>query len=239
MRKISTVHLPDVAKREALLVRIERITELPLLVLAFVMIPLLLGPILWELSSAEEATFLVLEGVIWALFAVDLGVKVVIAPNRLAYIRQHWLEVLVVVVPFARPLRLARLFVYGSRAFLGVRRLTNVDFLLVYAIGLVIISATVVASVEVDPDSSIDTFADALWWAMTTITTVGYGDTVPVTAAGRIMGYILMVGGIAFFGGVTANLASLLVRKEDPSTVALNQLTGEVHRLREEIARLR
>ena len=53
------------------------------------------------------------------------------------------------------------------------------------------------------------------------------------------MGYILMVGGIAFFGGITANLASFLVRKEDPSTVALNQLTGEVHMLREEIARLR
>lgn len=239
MRNFSTVHLSDVAKREAMLVRVERITELPLLALAFGMIPLLLGPILWDLSSAEEVTFLALDIFIWALFAVDLGVKVIIAPKRLAYIRQHWLEVLVVLLPFARPLRLARLFVYGSRAFVGVRRLTNVDFLLVYAIGLVIIAATVVTSVEVDPDSSIESFEDALWWSMTTVTTVGYGDTVPVTAAGRVMGYILMVGGIAFFGGITANLASFLVRKEDPSTVALNQLTGEVHMLREEIARLR
>ena len=159
--------------------------------------------------------------------------------KRLAYMRQHWLEVLVVVLPFARPLRLVRLFVFGSRAFLSVRRLTNVDFLLVYAIGLVIISATVVTSVEVDAKSTIDSFADALWWAMTTVTTVGYGDTVPVTAAGRAMGYILMVGGIAFFGGITANLASLLVRTEDPSTAALNQLTGEVQRLRQEIVRQR
>ena len=119
---------------------------------------------------------------------MDLGVKVIIAPKRLAYIRQHWLEVLVVLLPFARPLRLARLFVYGSRAFVGVRRLTNVDFLLVYAIGLVIIAATVVTSVEVDPDSSIESFEDALWWSMTTVTTVGYGDTSPVTAAGRVWG---------------------------------------------------
>ena len=239
MKKISNMLSTDMARREALLARIDRLTELPLLVLAFVMIPLLLGPLLWDLSSTEEATFLALDTFIWAIFAVDLGVKVVLAPKRLAYMRQHWLEVLVVVLPFARPLRLVRLFVFGSRAFLSVRRLTNVDFLLVYAIGLVIISATVVTSVEVDAKSTIDSFADALWWAMTTVTTVGYGDTVPVTAAGRAMGYILMVGGIAFFGGITANLASLLVRTEDPSTAALNQLTGEVQRLRQEILRQR
>ena len=81
MRKISNMLSTDMARREALLARIDRLTELPLLVLAFVMIPLLLGPILWDLSSTEEATFLALEAFIWAIFAVDLGVKVVIAPK--------------------------------------------------------------------------------------------------------------------------------------------------------------
>ena len=55
MNRIPRVHVPDIAHREELLVRIERISELPLLVLAFVMVPPLVGPFLWDLSPVEEA----------------------------------------------------------------------------------------------------------------------------------------------------------------------------------------
>jgi len=239
MRKISSLHISDVPRREALLIRIERFTELPLLILAFVMIPLLVGPFLWDLSPSEEAVFLALDTFIWAVFAIDLIVKVMVAPHRLAYLRRHWLEVLVVVVPFFRPLRLLRLFIFGSRAFVGARRLVHIDFLLVYGIGLVMIAATVVASVEGGENASIQSFPDALWWSVVTITTVGYGDMVPVTAAGRAMGFVLMLGGIAFFGGLTANLASLLVRGGGTQEKLLSQLTAEVEGLRQEVARLR
>ena len=57
---------------KTLLTRIERLTELPLLILAFVMIPLIAGPYLWDLSIEEEATFMTLDMFIWAIFAVDL-----------------------------------------------------------------------------------------------------------------------------------------------------------------------
>lgn len=239
MRKISSLHISDVPRREALLIRIERFTELPLLILAFVMIPLLVGPFLWDLSPSEEAVFLALDTFIWAVFAIDLIVKVMVTPHRLAYLRRHWLEVLIVVVPFFRPLRLLRLFIFGSRAFVGARRLVHIDFLLVYGIGLVMVAATVVASVEGGENASIQSFPDALWWSVVTITTVGYGDMVPVTAAGRAMGFVLMLGGIAFFGGLTANLASLLVRGGGTQEKLLSQLTAEVEGLRQEVARLR
>ncbi len=238
MKRMPSIRVPDVSRREALLHRIERLTELPLLVLAFAMIPLLVGPFLWSLSPAEEAIFLALDTFIWAVFAIDLGVKVVVAPQRLAYLRRHWLEVLIVVVPFFRPLRLVRIFIFGSRAWVGMRRLVNVDFIIVYGIGLVIIAATVVASVESVENASIRSFPDALWWAVVTITTVGYGDMVPVTAAGRAVGLVLMFGGIAFFSGLTANLASFLVRGEDPYKKNLSQLLTEVENLRHEVARL-
>ena len=55
MRNFSTVHLSDVAKREAMLVRVERITELPLLALAFGMIRFCWGPLLWDLSSVRRS----------------------------------------------------------------------------------------------------------------------------------------------------------------------------------------
>ena len=103
MKRMPNIRVPDVSRREALLHRIERLTELPLLVLAFVMIPLLVGPFLWSLSPPEEAIFLALDTFIWAVFAVDLGVKVVVSPRRLAYLRRHWLEVLIVIIPFFRP----------------------------------------------------------------------------------------------------------------------------------------
>jgi len=239
MKKLKSLHRPDVSRREALLLRIERFTELPLMVLAFVMIPLLIGPFLWKLSPEEEAVFIALDYFIWALFAVDMVVKVIVTPNRLAYLQRHWLEVLIVVVPFFRPLRLLRIFLFGSRAWVGMRRLVHVDFLLVYGVGLVIIAATIVASVEGGEGASIQSFPDALWWAVVTITTVGYGDMVPITAAGRAVAFILMLGGIAFFGGVTANLASFLIRGEDTHKKALDQIITEVEGLRQEVARLR
>ncbi|MFC1977795.1 potassium channel family protein [Chloroflexota bacterium] len=113
------------------------------------------------------------------------------------------------------------------------------DFLLVYGIGLVIVAATVVASVEGGENASIHSFPDALWWAVVTITTVGYGDMVPVSAAGRAVGFVLMLGGIAFFSGITANLASFLVKGDNLHKEALSQLATEVTSLRREVERLR
>jgi len=238
MKNKLNIHAPDIVKRDELLNRIERMTELPLLILSFVMIPLLIGPLLWELSPSDEVVFITLDTFIWALFAVDLAIKVVIAPHRLNYLKRHWLEVLVVVVPFLRPLRILRILIFGSRAWVGARRLVNLDFLLVYGIGLVIISATIVASVEGGENASIHSFPDALWWSMTTITTVGYGDKVPVSVAGRAVGYVLMVGGIAFFSGFTANLASFLVRTKSEPNKEIQDLTAQIEGLRKDITRL-
>jgi voltage-gated potassium channel len=232
MSKKSNIQSPDTSRREELLHRVERITELPFLVLAFAMIPLLIGPLVWDMSPQEESTFLIIDYFIWALFAVDLGIKLFISPHRWNYLKRHWLEVLVVIVPFFRPLRILRIFIFGSRAWVGMRRLVNVDFLIVYGIGLVIIAATVVASVEGGEGASIHSFADALWWAVVTITTVGYGDMVPLTLAGRAIAFVLMIG-------MTANLASFLIKGKDTDKKAIEQLVKEIEGLRKDMSELR
>ena len=61
------------------------------------------------------------------------------------------------------------------------------------------------------PGANIETFGDAVWWAMTTVTTVGYGDRYPVTGMGRVIAGAVMVAGIALLGTVTATLASWLI----------------------------
>ncbi len=227
----------DLKAREAMLQRVERLTELPLLLLSFAMIPLLLGPIMWELSDYDESLFFTLDVFIWAIFAADLIARLAIAPDRLAYARRHWLEVLIVVIPFIRPLRILRLFVFGARAFGGARRLVNVDFLLVYAIGMVIVAATFVTSVERGHDS-ITSFPDALWWSFVTVTTVGYGDLSPVTPIGRAIAIVLMLVGIGLFGGLTANLASAIVKSEDNVEDKVDALLDEVRELRTQVGEL-
>ena len=229
-----------ITRREELLVRIERLTELPLLALAFLMVPLLIGPWLWDLSPGANATFAALDAFIWAAFAVDFGVKVAVAPARRAFLRRHWLDALIVVIPFIRPLRIVRLILYGSRAFRGARRMAQLDFLLVWALGMVVLGATAALSFEQAHDSTIRTFPDALWWATVTVTTVGYGDFVPVTVGGRAVVMALMVGGIGIFGGLAANLAAFFIRadtaaEEDPRAA---HLLREIRALSEQVAAL-
>jgi len=79
---------------------------------------------------------------------------------------------------------------------------------------LTIFSSISILSVENRPDSNIKTAEDAIWWTMTTITTVGYGDRYPVTTEGRLIGIVLMVSGVGLFGTYTAYIASLFIGEE-------------------------
>jgi voltage-gated potassium channel len=72
-----------------------------------------------------------------------------------------------------------------------------------------------VLAVDESGDGSIKTFGDALWWALTTVTTVGYGDKFPVTAAGRGIGAALMLARITLFGVLTANLAAFMLERDE------------------------
>ncbi len=231
----------NVTQREAILDRLDRMTELPLLLLSFVMVPVLLGPLFWEdsFSSAERTLFRTLDIFIWAIFAADFFLKFAITPAKLRYLREHWLEALVVLVPFVRPLRILRLVLFSVRAIkVSRRRLVNVDFLLVYAVGIVVVAATVVTVVEKDHDS-ITSFTDALWWAVVTATTVGYGDMTPVSPIGRGMAIMLMLVGIGLFGGLTANFASTLFRTDDNVEANTEQMLDEMKAIRAELSELR
>ena len=230
----------DTEVRKAMLDRLDRMTELPLLLLSFIMIPVLLGPFLWEdsFSTAERALFQTLDIFIWAIFAADFFLKFVITPAKLNYLKRHWLEALTVLVPFLRPLRILRIVLFGARAIRGARRLANVDFLIVYAIGIVVIAATVVAGVERGHDS-INSFTDALWWSVVTATTVGYGDMTPITPVGRGMAVLLMLVGIGLFGGLTANFASTIFRTDDNVEANTELLLDEMRELREELKELK
>jgi voltage-gated potassium channel len=62
------------------------------------------------------------------------------------------------------------------------------------------------------PSRTVDSWGDALWWAVTTLTTVGYGDHIPVTTAGRVIAAVLMIIGVAVLGGVAAVVALVVAQ---------------------------
>ena len=195
--------------------RWEKLTEWPLTAAAVLFLIAYAAPIIWpgEASGLTVACRAVV-WTTWAIFAADFGVRVVLAERRGRYVLRHWLDVLIIALPLLRPLRLLRLVtllkVLNRRATSGLR-----GRVAVYVAGgsalLAFCGALAVLSVERDRGGNIVSFSDALWWAVTTMTTVGYGDRYPVTGQGRLVAAALMVGGIAILGVVTASLASWLV----------------------------
>ena len=244
-------HLAVTAKRAAALERFERAVELPLLVLALAMVPLLVVPLLMDLPSGVEAALLAADWLIWGAFALEYVVRLVLTEKRWRFVRREWPDLLIIVLPFLRPLRVVRsaralrllrlgrlVAVLGEVGQQGRRLL--VRHRLHYAVlvtGVVVVAAAaLVLAVEEGRDGTIDSFGDALWWAVTTVTTVGYGDMFPVTPAGRGIAAFLMVAGIALFGVLTANVAAFFIEQEheqqgDPVAERLDEVLRRLEQL--------
>ena len=172
----------------------------------------------------------------WAVFIIDYVTRMWLAPRRLHYFSRHLLDLAVIALPILRPLRLLRLVmllrVLNRSATTGLRGRIALyvgggTVLLLFCASLAVLDAE-----RGNPGTNIKTFGDALWWAATTITTVGYGDHFPVTAAGRLVAVGLMVGGVALLGVVTASIASWLIDRVRESEVSVQAATrDDVHAL--------
>ena len=208
------------------------------MVLSLIMIPLLVGPFLWDLPDNTERTYFLLDSAIWIIFLLDMTAKIWLSSSRIQYIKAHWLEMLAVLGPWFRPLRIIRLVGFSVKVYRGLVRIGKLDLLLVYAVGLVSISSTLVTTFEKNIESQLDSFGDVLWWFIVIITTVGYGEMVPQSSGGRIVAVVLMLGGIGLFGAVTANLASFFTKNDESNIFQIEQLTKEIQELKTEIQRL-
>ncbi|OLF11368.1 hypothetical protein BU204_30560 [Actinophytocola xanthii] len=203
--------------------------------------------------SASEGTRAALEAVIWvtwSLFAVDYVTRFTLARRKLAFVLGHPFDLAIVVLPMLRQLRVLRM----------VAAVTLLNRLLIhslrqrvalYASGATLLlglsaSLAVLDAERYAPDATITDFPNALWWTLTTITTVGYGDRYPVTSEGRLVAATLMIGGIALLGVVTGLVASWFVRTlsgaeetaEARTVAAVAELRAELAGLRQQLADL-
>jgi len=192
-----------------------------MLVLSLLFVVVLVVPLVIDLPHPAAVAFSVANVVIWAAFAVDYFARLYLTPERWRFVRSHVLDLIVVVVPFLRPLRalrllrLARLGAVAGIAQSRAERSFHVTVALYVgasAVGLLTLAAAAMYDAEHRVGgANIKTFPDALWWAATTVTTVGYGDRYPTTGTGRLIAAGLMVVGIALLGVITATVAAWFV----------------------------
>jgi voltage-gated potassium channel len=227
--------------------RIRHRAEPLILVLALLVIPAI---VLEETSSdALKAVAFVLNVVIWVGFAAELAFVLAVASNRLRTLRAHWLDALIVVVSVpvtpaflqsARALRLLRLLRFvrlgllAARAYSVARTLfspSGLRYVVVLVLLFVVVAGSAVALVDSEDVGSI---WDGMWWALATVTTVGYGDVVPKSAAGRIVAAVVMLVGIGFFALLTAAVAATFVKQDErPEEVReeLRQMKAQLERI--------
>jgi voltage-gated potassium channel len=186
--------------------------------------------------------------VVCGLFFIDFLISLIRAPDRVRYfITWGWIDLLssIPVFDFTRWGRIARVLRIFRvlRAFKATRILTVLilnrrteNSLLaagLTALLLIIFCSIAVLQFETTPEANIKTAEDAVWWALTTITTVGYGDRYPVTAEGRVVAAVLMCGGVGLFGALSGLLAAWFI---SPAETAQK---NEIEDLRAELAGLR
>src|SRR5262245_56129210 len=232
--------------------RWQRLWNLPILLAAFV--PLFV-------TSPKSRTVEIIIGVgSWLVFLIDLVVQRRIVPDYLHRPRGRFdLGIVILTFPiylipgvsgysaillFARLGRVARVLM----ATAGLRRFAmRLGKVAVIAALIVFFFSLSAYEAEHPTNPGFATFGDALWWGIVTLTTVGYGDIVPKTTAGRLSGVFLMITGVAVLGVLAGSLASFFRLAPDatepapessPTSDQLRQLTDHVGRLADEVAQL-
>ncbi|MGN6220701.1 MAG: ion transporter [Microbacterium sp.] len=177
----------------------------------------------------------VMNGLFSVIFLIDFLYRIFTAPSASRYFFRDfgWADLLA-SLPFAefKILRIFRLVrVYRLLRTLGVRSLVrtlvkdraNSALMTLLLMGILVLqfgSITMLAIEEHADGANITTASDALWYTIVTISTVGYGDTFPVTNLGRLLGAMIIIVGVGIFGTFTGYLANLFLGPSKPAEPA-------------------
>jgi voltage-gated potassium channel len=228
--------------------------EWVILVATLAIIPVMVIELEASSSAWREVAFAA-NWLIWAIFVAELAFILTVAPRKAAGLKAHWLDAIIIVVTaplfgrllaslrlvrLVRLLRLLRLTAIVTRAVQRERVVTSeATFRLVALLTLVVV--VVSGSVEALVDSrEFDSTWEGIWWALETVTTVGYGDVPVTTVDGRIIAMVVMLVGIGFLSVLTATIASRFVktdRGDETQTIlaALGRLEAEVAELKQRL----
>lgn len=198
--------------------RYQKFSLVPLTILALLFLLTFLGESFqYSIGTFDTNDFAFINTFIWFIFALDYFIMFFLAENKFGFVRSHPIELILVLVPYLRPLRALRILFMIERVVGNVKQriyLSVPYYVSGAAILIVLLAAGAIYPVESSlTDANIKTPEDALWWAAATVTTVGYGDKFPISSEGRWIAVGLMITGIAVVGSITASLAAWIVSK--------------------------
>jgi voltage-gated potassium channel len=180
--------------------------------------------------------------IIWIFFAIDYFARLSIAKDKKMFVRKNLLDLAAVALPFLPLLRAIRALAAvtvlsrrnrGSRSQQVTTSVVTLAFATWFVAGL----AVTEAERHVD-GANIQGVGDGWWWAITTMATVGYGDTYPVSPQGRIVGMSLMIMGVALLGTITASIASNFNMTNNEDLVDEKSSASDLDALKKRIAEL-
>ncbi len=237
-----THHVPGMSEEQAR--RAARL-EVPVLVAVLLTVPVLVLHSM-DLPAWADTTVEVLNWAIWLAFVAEALVMIRLSPDDRAWLSNNKLDVAIILLtpPFLpdalqvlwvlRLLRILDLMPVVGRAFqvTGLRYAATVAFVAAVGGGLAY------AELEDGPEGVADGF-DGIYWAVTTITTVGYGDITPQTVAGKLLAEAMMLTGPVLIGLVSASVGSLIEQRfQREAAVASRRLAAEVDDTRDAVERL-
>ena len=229
--------------------------QIVVLILSIVVLGALAVDTAFKLPREISFVLRVLDTLVCFVFIIDFGIRFYKAESKLAFLKWGWID-LVASIPNLRILRVGRLVrilrvIRLLRAIRATHKISSLllkdkiktgiasvflsEFLLIMfcAVGILICE-------QQAPDANIKTAGDAVWWSVTTVTTVGCSDKYPVTGEGRIVAMILMIAGIGFFGMLSGLTASFLIgSKEQGIVLEENKILARLEKLEEKIDQLK
>jgi voltage-gated potassium channel len=230
--------------------RYEKKAEWPLAAVAVVFLASYSIEVLAQPRGSARDAVLMVGAIAYLVFGIDYVARLSLAPRRWRWFVRHLFDLAIVTLPLLRPLRLLRLVILIgalNRAVGDAIRGRVIMYTISGATLLIYVSSLAILDAERSaPHSMIKNFGDALWWAIATVTTIGYGDLAPVTPTGRVVAVGLMVGGISLVGAVTATLSSWLIQrvaeedteKQAATAAHIDELRTEIRLLAEELRRV-
>jgi voltage-gated potassium channel len=202
----------------------------------------------FDFSTETRSVLDVADAAVCGLFLLDFGVSLAYAPNKLRYLATWgWLDLLSSIPAIdlarwgraARVLRVLRVLrvMRATRIVAGLamrHRARNAAMAGVLLLLLVVFASSIaILHFEDVEGGNIREAHDAMWWAATTVSTVGYGDFYPVTWEGRLIAVLLMITGVGSFAAIAAGLVSWFMPPPANSDIA--RLVEEIGRLRQAV----
>lgn len=239
------------SERKRLLRSVERILEGPMIFLGFVWLILLVVELVWGTNKLLE--YLIIG--IWGIFILDFLITFSLAPEKLPFLKKHWLTAISLFIPALRVFRVFR-FVRLLRGLGGIRLVRVIaslnrsmrslaqtmqrrafGYVMIFSLFVILAGAAGMYALE-NPNRGFTSYGLSLWWTAMRVITSG-NEFNPMTTEGRVLGFLITVFGFTIFGYVTATLASYFIGRDAEEKDAPVGGSKEINELKSEIIELR